>query len=100
MERWKKAGNNMKTVQTGQRLSYFCTAHMVRGDYGGFRKSYRFNVVDMSGGQPRPLLICNDVCFSDEEAHELETLFRRNHVSAVHIMDVLEDWVAYRRKKR
>jgi hypothetical protein len=79
-----------------QKLHYVCTAQIVEDENGRPRKAYRFNVLDLSGERPRVVAIVNDICSNDEEAHELEQLFRRNQVSANHIMDVLEDWVAYR----
>jgi hypothetical protein len=42
------------------------------------------------------VVIVNDICSSDEEAHELEQLFRRNQVSASHSRNVLKDGAAYR----
>ena len=59
------------------------------------RKVYRFNVYDSSGNLLRAV---NDICGSAAEARELEGLFRRNKVALVHVMDVLENWVAYRRR--
>jgi hypothetical protein len=84
---------NMLGKETGERLTYLCTAYWAKDEYGRKRKAYRFNVFDMSDGRAHLAMIVNDICSSDEEAHELENLFRRNRVSLNHVLDVLEDWV-------
>lgn len=76
-----------------QNLRYFCTPQVVRDRQGRIRQTYRFNVLDVSGRQPRLICVVNDICSSESEARRLEEYFRRNQISAKHIMDVLEDWV-------
>ena len=79
------------------KLEYVCTEQVVKGVDGRRRKAFRFNVVDVSGRQPKLICAVNDVCARADQARELENLFRRNRVEPRHIMDVLEDWIAYRR---
>ncbi len=76
-----------------RQLVYACTEQRVRDQNGRVRKAYRFNVIDVSGAQPRLLHAVNDICSTEAEARELEQLFRRNNISLCHVMDVLQDWV-------
>ena len=74
-----------------QALRYLCTQQMVLGEDGGERRAYRFQVFDDASGG----LLCavDDICTCESDARALEELFRRNRVSLVHVMDVLEDWL-------
>jgi len=76
-----------------QLLHYTCTAQSLRDEDGNPRRAYRFSVLDVSGEQPRLLCAVNDICSSEEQARQLEDLFRRNGVSPGHVTDVLEDWL-------
>jgi len=64
---------------------------MVSREDGGERAAYCFQVLDDENGD----LLCavDDICSREEDAFALEELFRRNRVSLVHVMDVLEDWL-------
>lgn len=80
-------------------LEYICTPQVVREDDGHLRKAYRFHVLETGGKEPKLVCAVNDVCAHEEEARELEGLFRRNQISPAHILDVLEDWIAYRTRR-
>jgi len=77
------------------KLFYKCTEQLLRDGSGRIRKAYRLNVLDISEGTNRARLLCavNDVCGSESQARQLETLLYRNQVSPVHIVDVLENWL-------
>lgn len=72
-----------------QKWNYTCTEQTIPDEEGGTRTGYRFTVTE----QGRALLCVDDVCGSEHRARELERLFRRNQVSPVHVLDVLEDWL-------
>ena len=74
-----------------QALRYICTEQRVPGEDGGERAAYRFEVFDEGKGSL--LLAVDDICARETDARALEGLFRRNRVSLVHVMDVLEDWL-------
>ena len=76
------------------KLLYLCTEQTMREEDGTQRNAYRLNVLD--AGRPGEVLYAvDDICSSSGEARALEALLTRNRVSLVHVLDVLEDWVAY-----
>jgi len=70
---------------------YICSEQKIQDEEGGPRAAYRLAVLDDAG---MALLSVGDVCGSERRARELEDLFRRNQVAPVHVLDVLEDWLA------
>ena len=75
-------------------LLYRCVEQTVREEDGSQRRAYGLQVLDTSG--PGGILrTIDDVCTSGWEASALEALLTRNRVSLRHILDVVEDWVAY-----
>ena len=74
-----------------QELQYSCTAQWLPDEDGGIRKAWCLNVTDANGLLLRAV---DDVCGSESRAGALEALLTRNQVSPVHILDVLEDWLA------
>ena len=75
------------------RLLYRCTEQRVRDEDGIQRSAYRLHVADAN--RPGDVLCAvDDVCSDGGQARALEALLTRNRVSLVHILDVVEDWVA------
>ena len=74
-------------------LQFICTPQLLLDEDGTFRKAFKFNVIDANSG--RVVCSVNDICSREQDARDLEELFRRNRISPAHILDVLEDWVAY-----
>jgi len=72
-------------------LRYICAEQRVPREDGGERIAYRFQVFDEASGGL--LYAVDDICSREKDARALEDLFRRNRVSLVHVMDVLEDWL-------
>jgi hypothetical protein len=66
---------------------------MVPDEEGGMRKTWCFQVFRLGEQRSELLYTVNDICSSEEEAHALERLFEQNQVAAVHVMDVLDDWL-------
>ena len=77
---------------TQPNLLYRCTEQTVRDEDGTQRKAYRLNVLEAGGDV---LYAIDDICSGSGKARELEALLTRNQVSLVHVLDVVEDWVAY-----
>ena len=74
-------------------LRFTCTPQLLLDEDGTFRRAFKFNAIDTDTG--KVVYSVNDICSREQDARELEELFRRNRVSPRHIIDVLEDWVTY-----
>jgi len=75
-------------------LLYRCVEQTVRDEDGTRRKAYGLQVLD-AGGAGGVLRTIDDVCSGGGEARALEALLTRSQVSLRHVLDVVEDWVAY-----
>jgi len=71
-------------------LRYACKEQNTQNEDNTLRRAWRFEAFTAQG---QSICAVDDICESEQEAHQLQALFERNQVAPEHIMDVLEDWV-------